>query len=174
MNEETKSFPGQQLGEKVELCTTYHWVKMIPHLVFYVFILSIIAFLNWIWFDFYQDKISYLLVVCLDCITLTIVFHLIFMRTLNYFLHAVIVTNFRIIDLYCTTLLRRQHKTIDFINIQDIEVKQRTIFERIFKYGQITLHNAAGEELFVFTYIPQAQKNYNLINHVYRRVIEKG
>ena len=164
-------FPGQERNEKVELITKCHWINIVPQIFLISLVFVLLILLDTAWANNYQQNIDFFYVFIINIAVITITFHVIFIKILNYFLKVIIVTNYKIIDLKCTTFLHRERKTIDFINIQDMVVLQNGILKRLLNYGTIALHNAAGEEIFIFNYIPSPLKFYNTINHIYRKEI---
>ncbi len=168
----TKKFPGQQADEKVEYCTKLHWITVIPSIVFLIIILVTISVIEFFLINI-NEYIKNLIIIS-NAFIIPIFIHLIFLKILNYYLNIIIITNFRIIDLQCSPLLKRDRKALDYYNIQHIEVSQKTISERLFNFGEITLLNASGEDIFIFDKVPDPLKTTNLINHIYRKAIEKN
>lgn len=164
-----KQFPGQQRGENIETVTPLHWVTMMPYLFVLLGITGIVSVLNYLWFRFYGSQDSLWIVIFIDSTIALILLHLFFVRLMNYFLRVILVTNYRLLDLNSSTVLRREKKTVDFATIQDIEYSQKGLIQRFLNYGTISIHNAAGEKHFTFHFIPRPSKFYNRLNHIYRK-----
>lgn len=164
-----KEFPGQQAGENLEMMTTLHWVTMVPYFAILGFISFIIYLGNNMLYWIYGEDVSMWLIIFFDSIYILILWHLACIRILNYFLQVILVTNYRLLSLNSSTVLQRETKMIDFLNVQDIECIQKGIVQRVLNYGTITIHNAAGDELFIFEFVPRPTKFYNRLNHIYRK-----
>ena len=167
-----KSFPGQQEGELIEFFMRKHWVTLIT-----LFLGSSLgalaigsAFYIWIArFNHSLNLVDNLLVFGTLSTAFALLHHLFFVKLMNHFLTVTVVTNRRIIDMRCTTLLHRERDTLDLSKIQDMKITQAGIFQRLLDYGDITTHNATGQELFAFHYIPRPQKYFNAINHIHHK-----
>lgn len=164
-----RAFSGQQEGENVELIIMFHWIIMLPYMsVLLLFFILLIA-ANIIWWASLIENLGPTLLIFINSMAVTILIHMFFLRLMNYFLRNLLITNYRIVELNATTVLRRDMKNVDFLTMQDIEVSQKGILQRLFNYGNIMVHNATGEQLFCYSFIPRPSRYYNIINHIYRK-----
>lgn len=162
-------FPGQYDDEHLEICIPRHWITIIPFFSFVFLTTLFIVLIDILWIIEYAD-IPRDILLFINFAYFTFIVHIIFIRIFNYILYIIIVTNYRIIDVNYTTVFHRERKMIDISNIQDINMKQRGLLQRILNYGEITLHNSAGETIFIFQYLPKILKMYNMLNHIYKKI----
>jgi membrane protein YdbS with pleckstrin-like domain len=167
-----KEFSGQQEGETLEFVTPLHWITTLPY--FAGLLAVVIAFVAvcyaWMQLD-PMTAFSEFAFIVITAISLVFI-HIFFIRLLNYFFRVIVVSNFRVLDIHRTTVLKREKRTVDFATIQDIEFSQRGIIQRIFDYGTISIQNATGEKVFHFHFVPKPEKHYNILNHIYRKAVD--
>lgn len=170
------NFPGKQRKEFVEIYLRRHfWALLVPCLV-----LGLAAFLlgalGYYWWGTLRFELSYVqneTLFFLFYILILLIFHLCFVKILNYILAIKIITNSRIINLRATALLRRESEMAELSKIQDFSVIQNGISKRLLNFGTIIMHDASGQKIFSFTKIPKPHKKLNAISHIYKKALTR-
>lgn len=163
-----KIFPGQESDEYLDACVHFHWMRMAVFLLSCFFIGAITIALNYLWLHVSNHQADAIFWV-VNIVVFSTLLQCICVRIINHMLRIVIVTNVRIIDVHNTAIFYRETETIDLTNIQDLKVKQGGLLERFFNYGRITLHNASGETIFVFSFVAHPMRTYSMLNHIYHK-----
>lgn len=151
-------FPGQQPGEEIELMTVRHWIVLVP---FFFQVTVAVAGLMWMNISLgpnLRGEISFYT----NCVFVSTIVHVIFMKLYNHYLRVIIITNYRVIDIRNTIFFHRERESIPMANIQDFRVKQDGIFPRIFKYGELSIIGANSEIQYSLKSIPHV----NMVQHL--------
>lgn len=165
------TFPGQQVGEEVELMTVFHWIKLVPFFLEVAVLLTGLFVLNF-YSDFFVNVTPFTKLV-INSIALALVIHMFCFRLYNYFLKVIIITNYRLIDIRHSVFLRREQEDIAMTNVQDCHFQQRGIFPRIFKYGDLIIMGTSSDIKYTFHSVPRVAKIHNLINEIQQKSIRR-
>lgn len=169
------SFPGQRDGENIEMYMRKHFIALLVPVLFLILLGTFIGVLFNYWWDHLHTNLSddaNMLFLLLFATGLLFILHTLFIRIINHFLAVVVITDNRIIDMRCTSLLSRERDMVELVRIQDLRVVQVGLFKRLFNFGSIVIHDASGHEIFTFNRIARPHKYFNTINHIYRKALK--
>lgn len=161
--------PGQRQDEEIRFYFHQHWILLVPTFFFMLVLLTAVLCLNFfVLVPFWWDLTTFQQGVALSANSVFALMwtHIFFIRILHHFMRVTVVTNRRVVHFNDTTVFRRESDSITLDKIQDT-IFYQTPFGRLLRYGNITIHNSSGSEVFALTYVPYPEKHCNHINYVY-------
>ncbi|MDP3976118.1 MAG: PH domain-containing protein [bacterium] len=165
---QVRQFPGQQPGEETHVMTSGHWILLTPLLLHTLLTAAVLIYLNG--FSAIFLELSFQMRFLVNTVILALLYHYMFMRLFNHFLHVLIITNFRIIDVRASIFFKREREVIPFTNIQDFRMYQNGILPRIFKYGDLILLGSSTDIRYNFSYIPHVNRVYYTMGEIHQKV----
>ncbi len=161
-----KNFKGQFEDEHVLCYFRKHWIQIIPRLsVLPLFLISI--FVGFLFFDplSRQELFGDILVV-FGVILMTYLIHRVFLDVLHFYLHTVMITNYRIVEVDRSVFLRDSKTSIDLANVQDIQKKQSGLMQSLFNYGSLIIVLSGTSETLTLNMVPRPEYQFKKINQV--------
>lgn len=166
-NNQDKHFKGQQANEEVVCFFRKHWIALLPTLVPFIFIMTVVSllFATISFNDFFaaNDSLHKTIFAILFVGTLLYV-HRFFLQMINYFLHVVIITNQRVVEIRKTVYLHHSLDAVDLAQIQDLAKEQNGLVKNLLKFGEliITLSSTATTKTLID--VPKADFHFRVIN----------
>jgi hypothetical protein len=99
--------------------------------------------------------------------------HRFFVHIYNYFLDVVIITNYRIVDLNKTIILRDTKEVIDLAKIQDVLKKQDGLIRNVLNYGKLTITLSSSSIIKTLHFVPNPDFHFRVINRKKRDYIHQ-
>lgn len=175
LDNKDRCFKGQQKTEETICFFRKHWIVLIRHIL--VFLLLCIGLFLLIFYiinnnvkDF-SSEIKLLTVFVL--VFVSYFFHRFFVALHNYYLTMVIITNYRIIELYKTLILHDDKNVIDLQEIQDIQKIQNGFVQSVLDYGTIKILLSGVQETITFDFVPNPDRYFRRINVAKREYLLK-
>ncbi len=161
-----KNFKGQ-LDDEVVLCYfRKHWIALFPRLmvlpVAFLFIVLGFVFLR-------PLSQSGLLVGTLTVggfLALAYIIHAQFLAIFHYYLHTIIITNHRIVEVDRSVFLKDAKNSIDLSNIQDVQKNRSGLMQSIFDYGSLVIVLSGSSETRTLDLVPRPEYQFKKINQV--------
>ncbi|MBT6068420.1 hypothetical protein HOG48_01560 [Candidatus Peregrinibacteria bacterium] len=169
-----RSFIGQQKHEEIMLCTRLHPIIILPY-VFGIALITAIFFAIVYGTSNVIPKGEIMGQILLFGVFSAYMYYLhrFFNKLLNYYLHVVILTNYRVIEVIKTVYFCNNKDTIDLHKIQDLKKDQDGLFCTIFNYGTLVVEVSAIHETKRVRYLPNPDKWFQTLNKVKRSYIER-
>ena len=170
-------FPGQQRDETEVAVYRKHPVALGKKFGFYIFSLivlfAIYILLN-IYTDWFDDNSSFLYMVVVIFISLYTLFTSLFLfhAWVDYYLDLLIITNERVITIRQDGLFHRAISELRLYRVQDVYSEVKGLFPTIFKYGNIEVQTASGEDRFIFKHLPHPERVASQIMELHEKYVE--
>jgi len=166
--------PNKRKGEKLILFLRRHWIVIIGHWLFYVFLALIPIGL------YYFIGLTYATLLT-NTLTFTFLFllaSLYYLYILLFFYHAFIdfhldvwiVTNKRIINIEQQGLFNREISEHEVEKIQDVTGTQKGFLQTIFSYGDVHVQTAGEIQRFIFKQVNDPFEVVKIINHLLKDI----
>jgi len=174
-NNKDRHFKGQYADEEVVAFFRSHWIILLPHLLIHAFFLAVFVAVFVVFFPFIISFFitplgEVVMVVAVICITYFI--HRFFIRLVTQFLHTVIITNFRIVEIEKFILFKDVQLSLDMKMIQDIEKEQNGFWKNILNFGELIIMMSSSD-IRVLKYVPNPDFHFRLINRIKRAYVQK-
>jgi hypothetical protein len=89
-----------------------------------------------------------------------------FLKFLEWYFDAMVVTESRVIDIYYEPPFNRQTTQAQLEEIQDIRHTQNGIFASLFDYGNLYIQTAGEQQTILLKRVPHPAKVHDLIIHL--------
>lgn len=165
-----QEFPGQQEGEHVVYMGVFHWVHLVPFVLYYS--LAIVGMVLVNTFGLLENFSPSQRFFINSTATVFLV-HVLCFRLYNYFLKVMLITNYRLIDIRHTVFLKREREVIPMHNIQDIRYQQNGLFSRIFNYGDLIVLGSSSDVKYLFHHVPKANKLHHLLGEIHQKALRE-
>lgn len=167
-----KNFKGQQKNEVVLAFCRKHWVVLLPHIIGLIggsaLIVLFLLYADTAFLKPFISQIAYRIATGIIIIGATYVFHVCFIRFLNYYLQVLIVTNFRIVVIDQTLYFSRNRDSVDLNQMQDVVAQRSGIIKTILNYGEIIITLSASHATKTLTFVPNPEYYFRKINKTKR------
>lgn len=154
-----------QPGEHILGMYRRHWMYLWPRTALWIgFAIVPVVVLYWLLFSVFDaDSIQswFWIIAGVWLLFWTV---RIFLNWYQYDNDIWVVTNQRIVDALKPTPIGLKVSTADLVNIQDMTVERRGIFQTALNYGSIHCETAADNKDFVITGVSQPQEVQSLID----------
>jgi len=97
-----------------------------------------------------------------------------YMTIFYYYLHTVIITNQRIVDVDKSIFFRDSKDSVDLSKIQDIQKRQNGIPANIFNYGTLSIVLSGTHSEVNLTLVPKPDYYFKRINVVKQSIKQSG
>lgn len=97
-----------------------------------------------------------------------------FFKIFYYFLHTIMLTNHRIVEVDRSLFLRDSKNSIDISNVQDIEKKQSGLFQNLLNFGSLVIYLSGSSAPSVIDMVPRPEYQYKKINQAKADLMERG
>jgi|GEM_PF-1049784 len=161
-------FKGQYPEEVVYAFFRHHWVSLLPGiLMLAVFIFLLLGF--WIFFSqagfnpAFKPVFQVAIVFAVPLLSYFI--HTLFIEIVKHFLQTVIITNFRIVDIKKTILMKDSQDAVSIETIQDIKKQQNGFWKNILGFGELKLM-LSSSDVKTITFVPNPNYHFRLICRV--------
>jgi hypothetical protein len=168
-------FKGQLEEEELECFYRHHWIILMAPLMLYgVFLVFFTLFLIFMEGNPIVDKNAAIfeILLIMGFLFSTYYVHRFFIHIYNYFLDVVIITNYRIVDLNKTIILRDTKEVIDLAKIQDVLKKQDGLIRNILSYGKLTITLSSSSVIKTLHFVPNPDFHFRVINRKKRDYIQ--
>lgn len=161
-----KNFKGQ-FEDEVALCYfRKHWIQILPRLAVLPPLL-ILTVLGFIFFEpLSKPGLFGELGVVFVILLLTYAIHRMFAAVFHFYLHTVIITNYRIVEVDRSVFFKDSKTSIDLANVQDIQKRQSGLMETLFNYGSLVIILSGTSETLTLTMVPRPEYQFKKINQV--------
>lgn len=174
-NNKDRYFKGQYADEEVITFFRCHWLSLLPDFVMYLVFSAICGF---VWFNIsiiganpgLKPYFEVMLVVLV--VGMSFFFHHIFVNLINHFLETVIITDFRIVEIKKTIILKDTHDSFNMEMIQDIGKEQVGIWKNILRFGDIVIHLASNETKTI-KFVPNPDYHFRLMNRIKKEHMQR-
>ena len=161
-----KNFKGQFEDELVLCYFRKHWIQIVPRLalLLVIFILFISGFI----FLKFLSGLGFFgeLLLLFGVFVLAYIVHRIFLDIFHFYLHTVIITNYRIVEVDRSVLFKDSKTSIDLTNVQDIQKRQSGLMETLFNYGSLVIVLSGTSETLTLSMVPRPEYQFKKINQV--------
>lgn len=169
-------FKGQHSNEHIECFYRDHWIVVIAPIFFYCVFVAVFCLLMFFMRTtdiLEKNGILFQTIIFAVFLFATYYAHRFFVNLYNHFLNIVIITNYRIVDLDKTIILKDTKEVIDLAKIQDVIKKQDGLIRNILRFGTltITLSSSSGEKVLHF--VPNPDFHFRVINRKKREYIQQ-
>jgi hypothetical protein len=169
-----KNFKGQMDDEFVICYFRKHWLILLPTVATIPVIFGLLM-AGLFYLPFVNTKsVPVAAAVLAGFFLLHIAIHRQFFKIFYYFLHTVILTNHRIVEVDKSLFLRDSKNSIDISNVQDIEKKQSGIFQNLLNFGSLVVYLSGSSAPTVIDMIPRPEYQYKKINQAKADLMERG
>lgn len=170
---EHPSFMGQQKSERVIMCSRQHPIILVPHLLGFIVATGLFAMVVHATQNLIEPgSLTYQALFLVLFGGYTYYFHRFFNKVFNYYLHTVILTNFRIIEVRKTVFFCNNKDTIDLHKIQDLKKGQDGFLCTLFDYGTLAIELSASHETKNIKMLPNPDKWFETMNNMKRSYID--
>jgi hypothetical protein len=172
-----KHFKGQLPTEEVEAFCRKHWSVLMKDIVGFFLFLGILALtvsqLKGVYKYFVQESTLRALLALSIVGIFTIYIHKFFIKIISYFLHIIIITNYRIIILDKSLYLENAQDAIDIAKIQDIHKVQSGVFDNLLGVGKLVITLSSSSSIKIITAMPNPDYHFRKINKIKRSYMRK-
>ncbi len=171
-------FKGQYYDEECITFFRQHWITLLPELLMYgvfgmMLLISGFYFVNAVNFSMKEFFPQFFFLTLLALLTYFI--HRFFFRLFNHFLHTVILTNFRIVDVtkvLFVIFIRDTQQTFDMKEIQDIQKQQDGFWKNVLRFGVLIIMMSSSDIKRIY-YVPNPDYHFRLVNRIKRIYIQQ-
>ncbi|OGJ42404.1 hypothetical protein A3J23_02210 [Candidatus Peregrinibacteria bacterium RIFCSPLOWO2_02_FULL_48_14] len=161
-----KNFKGQFEDEQVLCYFRQHWALIVPRLALLP-LAFILIFLGFVFLaPLSQPGFFGGLGSLLGILILVYAIHRIHLDIFRFYLHTVVITNCRIVEVDRSVFLKDSKTSIDLANIQDIQKKQYGLMQTLFNYGSLVIVLSGTSETLTLTMVPRPEYQFKKINQV--------
>jgi len=172
-----KHFKGQLPTEEVEAFCRKHWSVLIKDILGFFIFLGILGLtitqLKSVSKYFSQASTVRAALALAIIGIFTIYIHKFFLRMIKYFLHIVIITNYRIVILDKSLYLENAQDAIDISKIQDIHKVQNGVFDNLLGVGKLVITLSSSSSIKTITAMPNPDYHFRKINKIKRNYMRK-
>lgn len=173
-----KHFKGQLEDENVLCIFRRHWIKVLPRLLFFTFAFLatalVVVYIGKIaGSDAFQGNIALKSSFVLGFALFSFMVHHEFLAIFHYYLHTVLVTDFRIVDVDKSVFFHDSKDSVDLSKIQDIQKLQNGIVENLMNFGSLKIVLSGTHVSMNLDLIPNPEYYFKVINRAKRNYIQK-
>lgn len=168
-----KNFKGQFEDEVVLCFFRKHWI-ILPSRIITIAAGGFLIVLGLRYFVFLTSQnvfVTYL--VLFAYVMATYLIHRQFLAIFRYFLHTVMITNYRIVAIDKSVFLRDSKDSVDLASVQDIQQHQNGFFENLLDYGTLVIMLSGTHASVNIDLVPRPGYQFKKINTVRQAVIEQ-
>ena len=89
-----------------------------------------------------------------------------FLAIFQYFLHCVLITNYRIVDVDKSVFFRDSKDSVDLARVQDIRKIQNGVFENVLHFGTLVIILSGTHATVTIDLVPRPDYQFKKINKV--------
>lgn len=165
-----KNFKGQFEDEVVLCFFRKHWIAIVPRGLAIAGLLFVIG-LGFVYFQTLAKQELFIKgLVIFFYLTVTYLVHHNFMKIFHYFLHSVMITNYRIVDVDKSVFFIDSKDSVDLANVQDVRKEQNGIFENILNFGTLVIVLSGTHASVNINLVPRPDYQFKKINKVKQMV----
>lgn len=169
-------FFGQHENEKVVLLLRRHWTVLIntgTKAFFMLFALALALALATIFLPTASQQ-PFVGIILFCCSTyLLFVWSWVFLRIVDYYLDAWIITDKRIVDIEQAGLFKRVSSTLNLTKIQDITTEVSGMSATMMHYGSLYIQTAGEKERFSMEHVGHPEKVKAIIMDLYNNALRQ-
>ena len=175
LNNKDFHFKGQYADEELVGFFRKHWITLIPDFIIHgIFVAA--GILAWIFFPgqivLMMSNIWGAIVITIAILVLSYGIHHFFIKLINHFLHTVIITNFRIVEIDKIMFVKDSHMSLDMKMIQDIEKAQKGFWKNALRYVELMIMMSSAD-VRIIKYVPNPDYHFRLINRLKAQTIQR-
>lgn len=134
-----RNFKGQFSDEVVLCFFRKHWIAVLPRIMSLGILLFVLGLGIFYFKALATQELFVKTLIVTTHILVTYLIHRQFLSIFQYFLHCVMITNYRIVDVDKSVFFRDSKDSIDLSKIQDVRKVQNGIFENILRFGSLKI-----------------------------------
>ena len=159
--------PNKRNGEKLILFLRRHWIIIIGHWLFYMFLafipIGLYYFINLTYISLLENTFSYAFLFLLASLYYLYIILFFYHAFIDFHLDVWIVTNKRIINIEQKGLFNREISEHEVEKIQDVTGTQKGFLPTVFSYGDVHVQTAGTKQRFFFHQVPHPDRVRNII-----------
>ena len=172
-----KHIPNRQKGENLVLFLRRHWIVIIGHWLFYVFLalipLGFYFFIDYQFPTLLTGQVTYAFLLLLASLFYLFILLFFYHAFVDYHLDVWIVTNKRIINIEQKGLFNRIVAEHELEKVQDVTGKQKGVFPTFLSYGDVLVQTAGEVPMFIFKQVDNPFEVAKTINHLLKALKAK-
>jgi len=153
-------FESQHASEQIILVLRAHPITQLPWVINSFFLLIILFFLNFIFFNFLTLPQT----IFANFFGIAITFAYIWFNFLSWFFNVGIITNERIIDIDFHGVIYKEVTETQLGKVEDVTAKSGGFFASVFNYGNVFVQTAGAELNIEFMKVPKPSEVTKIIN----------
>jgi hypothetical protein len=169
-----KHIPNRQKGENLVLFLRRHWIIIVGHWLFYLFLALIpVGFYFFIEYQFpnlLTTESTYAFLLLLASIYYLFILLFFYHAFVDYHLDVWIVTNKRIINVEQKGLFNRIIAEHELEKIQDVTAEQKGVLATFLSYGDVLVQTAGEVPMFIFRQVDNPFEVAKRINHLLKDI----
>jgi hypothetical protein len=167
-----KNFKGQ-FDDEVVLCFfRKHSIQIISR----VFSIALLLFLLGLGLRFFvlltSQTVFVSSLVVFAHVIVTYMIHRQFLAIFRYFLHTILITNYRIVDVDKSVFLRDSKDSVDLSSVQDIRKEQNGFFANVLDYGTLVIVLSGTHASVNIDLVPRPGYHFKKMTKVKQAVLE--
>jgi hypothetical protein len=161
-----KNFKGQFEDELVLCFFRKHWIAILPRVLALVALMFVLILgIRYFMVLAAQEAFINGLIIAAH-ILVTYLIHRQFLAIFQYFLHCVLITNYRIVDVDKSVFFRDSKDSVDLARVQDIRKIQNGVFENVLHFGTLVIILSGTHATVTIDLVPRPDYQFKKINKV--------
>ncbi|MBD3360054.1 MAG: PH domain-containing protein [Candidatus Buchananbacteria bacterium] len=169
-----KHIPNRQKGENLVLFLRRHWIIIVGHWLFYIFLalipLGFYFFIEYQFPNLLTTEYTYAFLLLLASIYYLFILLFFYYAFVDYHLDVWIVTNKRIINIEQKGLFNRFISEHELEKIQDVTAEQKGVLATFLSYGNVLVQTAGEVPMFIFRQVDNPFEVAKQINHLLKDI----
>ena len=161
-----RNFKGQIESEVVLTSFRKHWIQIVPSLLILPLLLSLLVAGFFALGELSDLNPAGQVAVVVAYLMLLFFLHRQFMSIFHWYMHTVIVTNFRIVDVDKSVYFNDSKDSVDLSKVQDIQKRQNGVLENVFNFGSLHIVLSGTHASVELTCIPRPEQQFKRIHMV--------
>jgi hypothetical protein len=161
-----KNFKGQFEDEEVLCYFRKHWIKILPTLIL-IPILLLAIFSALIYAEVLVGESPMVKIgLFIGFASFLVLMHRQFTNIFYYYLHTVLITNYRIVEIDKSVFFRNSKESVDLSKIQDIQKIQNGVLENVLNYGSLRIILSGTHSTVDLELVPRPNYQFKKMNVV--------
>ncbi len=166
MTKTDKNFKGQLGTEEVLCYFRKHWIQALPSLLTLLALLTL-QIVGLVWLPTIRDETRAVhILAVVSSLFILFFMHRQFMAIFHYYLHTVLITNYRIVEIDKSVYFNDSKDSVDLSKIQDIQKRQNGILESIFNFGTLSIVLSGTHTSVELDSVPRPEYFFKKMNMV--------